>query len=299
MPKKGMAMFECVQVGENTYYIANPVNVGLYIENGEAWIIDTGIDARVGKKIIQRLNEHNWKPKAIINTHCHVDHVGANAWLQKEYNIPIYSNGMDRYFIEHTVLSAMALWGAFPPKALQGTLFTAEDSKNVQNIYDAPLPKGFEIIPFSGHSLYMFGVRTPDNIVFTADEFCNAAILDKYKIAYNYCVELYYKSLEEAEKLEAKLFVPAHGEPFTDIKQYAAMNRKAVLEVHRLILEQCRTPQSFDMLLQCILNHYKMNVSFAQHVIVGSTIRSYLSWLLNDELIEPVIENNMLYWQTK
>lgn len=292
-------MFECIQVGENTYYIANPVNVGLYVENGEAWIIDTGIDARVGKKIVQRLNENGWKPKAIINTHCHVDHVGANAWLQKEFNIPIYSNGMDCYFIENTILSSMALWGAFPPRLLQGTLFTSSDSKNVQSIYDAPLPNGFEIIPFSGHSLYMFGLRTPDDIVFTADELCNAQILEKYKIAFNYCVELYYKSLEDAEKLTAKLFVPAHGEPFTDIKEYVAINRKAVLQVHSLILETCRAPQNFDMLMQHIFNHYGLTLTFAQYAIVGSTIRSYLSWLLNDELIEPIIENNMLYWQTK
>lgn len=292
-------MFECIQVGENTYYIANPVNVGLYVENGEAWIIDTGIDARVGKKIVQRLNENGWKPKAIINTHCHVDHVGANAWLQKEFNIPIYSNGMDCYFIENTILSSMALWGAFPPRLLQGTLFTSSDSKNVQSIYDAPLPKGFEIIPFSGHSLYMFGLRTPDDIVFTGDELCNAQILEKYKIAFNYCVELYYKSLEDAEKLTAKLFVPAHGEPFTDIKEYVAINRKAVLQVHSLILETCQTPQHFDMLMQHIFNHYGLTLTFAQYAIVGSTIRSYLSWLLNDELIEPIIENNMLYWQTK
>lgn len=292
-------MYECIQLAENTYYIVNPVNVGLYIEEGEAWIIDTGIDARVGKKIIQRLKEHGWKPKAIINTHCHVDHLGANAWLQKEFDLPVYSNGMDCYFIENTILSSMALCGAYPPKRLQGTLFTAPDSKNVQSIYDAPLPAGFEIIPFYGHSLYMFGLRTPDDIVFTADEFCSSHILEKYKIAYNYCIAQYYQSLEEAEKLTAKLFVPAHGEPFTDIKEYAAINRRAVLEVRALILEKCRTPQSFDMLLQYIFSHYTLNMTFAQHAIIGSTIRSYLSWLLDEDLVEPIIENNVLYWQTK
>lgn len=292
-------MFECIQLAENTYYIANPVNVGLYIENNEAWIIDTGIDSRVGKKIVQRLKEHHWTPKAIINTHCHVDHLGANAWLQKEFDIPIYSNGMDCYFIENTILSSMAIWGAYPPKRLQGTLFTAPDSKNVQSIYDAPLPAGFEIIPFYGHSLFMFGLRTPDNIIFTADELCNSNILEKYKIAYNYCIEQYYQSLDAAEKLKAKLFVPAHGEPFTNIQEYVAMNRKAVLEVRALILEQCRTPQSFDMLLQYIFNHYNLSMTLAQHAIIGSTIRSYISWLLNEELLEPIIQGNILYWQTK
>lgn len=41
-------MYECIQVAENTYYIASPSNTGLYVENGEAWIIDTGID-KIGR----------------------------------------------------------------------------------------------------------------------------------------------------------------------------------------------------------------------------------------------------------
>ncbi len=142
-------MYECIQVAENTYYIASPSNTGLYVENGEAWIIDTGIDARAGKKIAKRLEENNWKPKAVINTHCHADHIGANAWLQKQFDIPVYANGMDCMFIENTLLSSMALWGAYPPRALQGVFFTAENSK-VTPIQNAPLPQGFEIIPFPG-----------------------------------------------------------------------------------------------------------------------------------------------------
>lgn len=93
--------------------------------------------------------------------------------------------------------------------------------------------------------------------------------------------------------------MPAHGEPFTNIQEYVAMNRKTVLEVRALILEQCRTPQSFDMLLQYIFNHYNLSMTLAQHAIIGSTIRSYISWLLNEELLEPIIQGNILYWQTK
>ncbi len=291
-------MYECIQVAENTYYIASPSNTGLYVENGEAWIIDTGIDARAGKKIAKRLEENNWKPKAVINTHCHADHIGANAWLQKQFDIPVYANGMDCMFIENTLLSSMALWGAYPPRALQGVFFTAGNSK-VTPIQNAPLPQGFEIIPFSGHSLFMIGLRTPDNIVFTADELCPPHILEKYGIGYNYCLEGYFKSLETAERLEAKLFVPAHGEPFADIRELTAINRKSVLDVCRLIITLCKTPQHFDMLLQGVFNHYGLNMTFAQYTVTGSVLRSYLSWLYDEDALEPVILDNILYWRAK
>lgn len=295
-------MYECIQVAENTYYIASPVNMGIYVDrrNGEAqaWIIDTGLDPRIGKKIIRQIHEHGWKPKAVINTHCHADHIGANAWLQKEFNLPVYSNGLDCVFIENTILSAMALWGAYPPKALQTMPFSAQDSK-VQDIREADLPPGFEIIPFSGHSLYMFGVRTPDDIVFTADELCSPYIFEKYGISFNYHVEGYFNSLEKAEKLQAKLFIPAHGEPFENIKELTEINRRAVLKTRENILAICKTPHSFDMLLQALFNHHNVSLTFSQYNVIGSTVRSYLAWLYDEGKIEPAVQDNILYWQTK
>ena len=295
-------MYECIQAAENTYYIASPVNMGIYVDRRsgepEAWIIDTGLDPRIGKKIVRQIREHGWKPKAIINTHCHADHIGANAWLQKEFSIPIYSSGLDCVFIENTILSAMALWGGYPPKALQTMPFTAQNSK-VLDIADADLPEGFEIIPLSGHSLYMFGIRTPDNVIFTADELCSPYIFEKYGISFNYYVEGYFKSLDEAEKLQAKLFIPAHGEPFENIRELVDINRRAVLETRENILAALSTPRSFDMLLQELFNRYGMNLTFSQYSVIGSTVRSYLAWLYDEGKIEPLVQDNILYWQTK
>lgn len=295
-------MYDLKQVAENTYYIESPVNVGIYVDNAEdgknAWIIDTGIDRRMGKKIISHLQENNWKAKAIINTHCHADHIGANAMLQKELDIPAYSNGMDCQFIENTILSPMALWGSYPPKALQTPIFKAQNSK-VFDIKNAELPKGMEIIDLPGHSLYMIGIRTPDDIVFTADVLCSPFIFEKYGISFNYHAAGYYKTLDEVEKLQAALFVPAHGEPFTDIKALTEINRNAVLATKNLIAEICRTPHTFDTLLQAVFNHYNIPLTIGQYAVTGSTVRSYLSWLYDEEITVPVCENNLLYWHTR
>lgn len=295
-------MYDLIQVGENTYYIESPVNVGIYVdstkEEKEAWIIDTGLDLRMGKRIAKHLQANGWKPKAIINTHCHADHIGSNAYLQKEFGIPAYSNGMDCRFIENTILSPMALWGSYPPKVLQTPLFKAPDS-SVRDISEADLPQDFEVINFPGHSLYMIGLRTPDDIVFTADMLCSPFVFEKYGIAFNYHAAGYFRQLDEAEKLEAKLFVPAHGEPFTDIKALTEINRKAVLSVKNLIAEICRTPHTFDELIQALFNHYNIPLTLGQYAVTGSTVRSYLTWLYDEGIAEPLFENNLMRWHTK
>lgn len=37
-------------------------------------------------------------------------------------------------------------------------------------------------------------------------------------------------------------------------------------------------------------------MSFEQYVLVGSTVRSYLSWLKDDGRLNAVFEKNMLLW---
>ena len=42
---------ELIRVGEKTYYIKNPTNIGIYkINNTDVYLIDTGNDKDAGKK---------------------------------------------------------------------------------------------------------------------------------------------------------------------------------------------------------------------------------------------------------
>ncbi len=45
---------ELVKVGEKTYYIKNPTNIGVYkINDTDVYIIDSGNDKDAGKKILK------------------------------------------------------------------------------------------------------------------------------------------------------------------------------------------------------------------------------------------------------
>ena len=83
---------ELIQVGEKTYYIKNPTNIGIYkIDEENIFLIDTGNDKEAGRKILKIINEKGWNIKGIINTHSNADHIGGNKFIQDRTNCNIYS----------------------------------------------------------------------------------------------------------------------------------------------------------------------------------------------------------------
>ena len=58
---------ELVKVGEKTYYIKNPTNIGIYkVDDNNVYIIDSGNDKDAGKKILKIVEEQGWQVKGII-----------------------------------------------------------------------------------------------------------------------------------------------------------------------------------------------------------------------------------------
>jgi glyoxylase-like metal-dependent hydrolase (beta-lactamase superfamily II) len=60
----------------------------------EVMIIDPGADAEKIEKEIE-----GYKPKLIIATHGHIDHVGQVGYLKKKYDIPFYMNEKDIFLL--------------------------------------------------------------------------------------------------------------------------------------------------------------------------------------------------------
>jgi hypothetical protein len=144
----------------------------------------------------------------------------------------------------------------------------------------------------------MIGVRTPDDVVFLADCVMGANIIEKYHINFIYDVEQYLFTLDRVEELNAALFAPAHAEPQADIRPLARINRDKVFEIISLLLELCKTPRTAEEIMKLVFDHYSLTMDFNQYVLVGSTLRSYLAYLMDQGRVETLFMENRLLWKT-
>ena len=290
-------MYELVQAGERSYYINSPAKIGIYRQNErDVFLIDSGNDKDAGKKVKKILEENGWSLKAILNTHSNADHIGGNRYLQQQFGCKIFAGGIEGNFTRHPILEPSFLYGGYPFKELRHKFLMAEESY-VNDFSDADFPSEIKIITLPGHFFDMVGFLTPDGTAFIADCISSRETLDKYKITFIYDVAAYLETLDRVEAMNAKLFVPAHAAASENLTELIACNRAAVFEIAELILEICQTPQGFDDILKRVFDTYGLSLSYEQYVLVGSTLRSYLSWLKDCGRLTAAIAKNRILWQ--
>ncbi len=290
-------MYELIKVTQSCYYIQSPAKIGIVrIKENDVILIDSGNDKDAGRKIKQLLDTNGWTIKAIYNTHSNADHIGGNDFLQSRTGCDIYAPGIECDFTNHTILEPALLYGGCPPKALKHKFLMAKESKALP-LTKETLPEGFEIIDLPGHFFDMVGYRTPDDVVFLADCLSSKTTLDKYAIGFIYDVGAYLDTLEKVRSMKARLFIPSHAEPSEDISELAQYNIDKVNSILDKITELLTEPLSFDLLLQKLFEEYSLTMTYEQHALVGSTVKSYLTYLWENGRAEAVIENNMMIWR--
>ena len=290
-------MYELIQVTDRSYYIQCPAKVGLVrLEGDEVCLIDSGSDKDAGRKVRQILDANKWRLKAIYNTHSNADHIGGNHYLQKQTGCGIYAPGVECDFTRHTILEPAFLYGGYPFQELRHKFLMAQGSE-AKELTPACLPEGFELLDLPGHFFEMVGFRTPDDVVYLADCLSSRETLEKYQIGFIYDVATYLDTLERVKTLRARLFVPAHAEAAEDITPLADYNIAKVHEIAGQIVELCAQPRTFERILQQLFTEYGLIMTYEQYVLVGSTVRSYLSWLKDSGRLTGRFENNLLLWE--
>ncbi len=290
-------MYELVQVSEKCYYINCPAKIGVYVaDKDHVYLVDSGNDKDAGRKVRQILDQNGWHLTAILNTHSNADHIGGNKYLQGQTGCKVYSSGVEAAFTKYPVLEPSFLYGGYPCKDLRHKFLMAQES-SVTDFSDESFPKEIEVIPLPGHFFDMVGFRMPDGVVFLADCISSKETLDKYAVSFIYDVGAYLETLDMVEGMEAAMFVPAHAEASADVKELVRCNRGQVQSIAEKILSICKEPICFERILQELFKGYGLTMNFEQYVLVGSTVRSYLSWLKDTGKLAAEFQENMLFWQ--
>lgn len=290
-------MYELIPITEKNYYIESPAKIGLIkLNEKEVCLIDSGSDKEAGRKVRQILDKNQWALKAIYNTHSNADHIGGNKYLQTQTGCKIYAKDIEQAFTKYPVLESSFLFGAYPPKDLRHKFLYAGES-NAEPLTKDVLPPNMQMIELPGHFFDMVGFRTDDDIVYLADCLSSIETLNKYQISFIYDVGAYLKTLEMVKNMQAKMFVPAHAAATENITALVDFNIGKVYEIAEKITQICSEPICFEQILQKLFNAYNLKMNFEQYVLVGSTVRSYLAWLKDNNQLTVDFENNIMLWK--
>ena len=141
------------------------------------------------------------------------------------------------------------------------------------------------------------GIKTSDNVYFLADSLFSEETIMKYHLFFIYDVKEFLNTLDYLETLNGNLYIPSHCSATNNIKSLIELNRNKTYEIIDNIYNICEDGKTFEEILKCIFDKYDLAINANQYVLVGSTIRSYLSYLFDENKLIYEFKNNKMLWK--
>ena len=309
------------------FVIPGVTNVGVITDSkkSEIYLIDTGRTEDQGLQMFEVLQKHfgplekdspaqKYKVKAIINTHAHADHTGADALIQEKTGCEIYLSAAERGILENPYLQSCVLWGGFSPKEFHNSLYMPAlvehtkliDFSRTQKI-TAPDGSTYKMnfMELPGHYFGDTGVlitaANGEKILFAGDAISNRAELGKYWIQFMVQPD---KCAETLAKICAiknlKWCIPSHGKFIKDdLNETAELCTIAIYSTRQSILNALKGgPLSTEKLIQEVARQHNISMGLGQYNLVSATIRSHLSALREKKMIKMKVCENVVIWES-
>ncbi|MBQ1181765.1 MAG: MBL fold metallo-hydrolase [Treponema sp.] len=303
-----------INISDCIYYISGPTNIGIIEEQlsdtkSNLYMIDSGCNTEDGKRIFTEITEYFSQKditiKAIINTHSHADHCGANNYIQQKTNCEIWITENEQGSLINPFLQPIISWGGNPLPEINSSYYVAEKTvpnKIINTNEKLTLLNGIKIsfINLPGHYFEMIGILCEDNnkkVLFASDGIFGRKNIGKYWIPFLYDVKEFKNSLDTISSLNADFCIPGHGEPTSQIEETVELNKIAIISNEQCILEALKyKEQTQEDILKYVADKNEINLHIAQYMLIGCTIKAYLTFLYNEGKISYHIKENKMYW---
>lgn len=303
-----------INISDCIYYISGPTNIGIIEEQlsdtkSNLYMIDSGCNTEDGKRIFTEITEYFSQKditiKAIINTHSHADHCGANNYIQQKTNCEIWITENEQGSLINPFLQPIISWGGNPLPEINSSYYVAEKTvpnKIINTNEKLTLLNGIKIsfINLPGHYFEMIGILCENDnkkILFASDGIFGRKNIGKYWIPFLYDVKEFKNSLDTISSLNADFCIPGHGEPTSQIEETVELNKIAIISNEQCILEALKyKEQTQEDILKYVADKNEINLHIAQYMLIGCTIKAYLTFLYNEGKISYHIKENKMYW---
>ena len=290
---------------ESVYYLPWVVNSGVIVGQGDqAVVVDTGIGDRSGRRIMAALEAEGLRPVAVLNTHCHGDHVGGNAWLVEQAGVKVYAPLYDSVVIRFPVWGRLCIFaGGEPIRELAVPRFAFRPTEVDVLVSEGELEIAgitIQAVALPGHT----GTHTgyvADEVFFLGDLLAGEEELERAKISYVYSVTKRLESLEKLKGYRCAWYVPGHGPALQDIGELIERNIARTEETLAFIVEYLRqNPAEAAEVLAAVCEHFGIAMHNApDYFLLHPTIYSHLSHLHSQGIVQFSIEGNRLLWSAE
>ena len=291
-----------IELGPRVAVVPGGVNVGvLRGEGGRLVLVDTGVNETNGKKVLKAAREEaGGEVVAILTTHAHADHFGANAAVVKRTGARVHAPAVDEAILRYPLLQPASLYGgADPLDTLRGNFLLADPSPVDAVVQPGPLTvEGIdvEVVPLGGHSPNQVGYLV-DGVFFCADVVLPQTVLAKYKIPYLFSVTDHLRALERARQTPCAAAVPGHGPIVPSLAELVSLNRELVEEVAERVVALAREPATAEGILAGLLTGYAANVADAPgFYLLQPTVFAFLSHLHREGRVRHEVRDGRSLW---
>lgn len=274
-------------------------NVGIFfLTQEDVILIDTG-HIHEAMDLCQYFSTQNLKVIGIINTHGHIDHVGANFKLQEEHDCQIampyvdhiYCEDISRYYMSFStsVVEGLAVYG-------QGTFNVTHFIGEKETEFEF-CGQVFKCIGLRGHTYNQKGIVTPDGICFLGDSLIHVDVLEKSKFPVVTNIGWHFEAMHSLKSLSYEMYVLGHGSILTDLDETIGKNveyfHRKINEVEGLL----ESASKFDALMFELNKLYNIRKNIFKYFVAERTIRAILSYLEQQGRIEIVIEEGVMTYK--
>ena len=266
-------------------WISGGVNTGVIrLDDRRVAVIDPGLNETSGKWVIKTVSEELGSDiVAIVTTHAHADHFGANAAVVKRTGAAVYAPAVEEMILRFPLLQPAMLFGGSDPLDALRTGFLLAHASPVDHVIDGPTfaidGVEIEVVPLWGHSARQVGYLI-DGVLFSADVLLPETALVKYPIPYVFSLTDHQWSLHSMSELTFDTAIPGHGTLMTDVAERLGANQVAIDRVAEAVLDAIESPsQQADIIASVAERLGATIVDAPAYYLVQPTIGAFLSHL--------------------
>jgi len=283
-------------------WIPGGVNTGVIrLDDRRVVVIDPGLNETSAKRVIKTVREElGSEIVAIVTTHAHADHFGANAAVVKRTGAQVYAPAVDEMILRFPLLQPAMLFGGSDPLDALRTAFLLADASPVDHVVDGSTfaidDVDIAVVPLWGHSVRQVGYLV-DGVLFSADVLLPETALAKYPIPYVFNLTDHQASLDSLAGLTFDTAIPGHGASMTDVAEWLSANQMAIDRVCEAILDATGSPgQQADVMATVAGRLGAAILDAPSFYLVQPTIGAFLSHLERlGEIQHEIVEMRSLW----